>query len=96
MGSSLHGRIVAAAFGRPHLNLRPPVAADRPGKVTAYADTWEPARRAAGVPAEVDVHDLAPALHAALAVDAATLQAQADDLAARYRSGFEALCGAGA
>lgn len=88
-GSSLHGRIVAAAFGRPHLNLRLPAAGEAPGKVAAYAATWEAARTAAGVPAEVTVADLAAGLQAALALRADDLQAQA--LSTRYRAGFASL-----
>lgn len=93
-GSSLHGRIVAAAFGRPVLNLRAPSAgAGSASKVQACADTWEGVRRAAGVPAVVDVEDLAGGLRAALALDSHRLQEEARMLAARYRAGFDALTG---
>lgn len=89
-GSSLHGRIVATAFGLPRLNLRAPVAGARVGKHAAYAATWE----GADLPAVVDVHDLAAGLQAALAADRAHLQAQAQGLAAAYRQGFAGLCAA--
>ncbi|MBX3638497.1 MAG: polysaccharide pyruvyl transferase family protein [Rubrivivax sp.] len=83
-GSSLHGRIVASAFGLPRLNLRPPVAAARTGKQAAYAATWDDS----AAPAEVDLPDLADGLQAALAVPPAALRQQAQRLAALYRQGF--------
>lgn len=87
-GSSLHGRIVATAFGLPRLNLRAPVAGARVGKHAAYAATWE----GAAWPAVVDVHELAAGLQAALAADPAQLQAQAHGLAAAFRQAFAGLC----
>ncbi|MBX3637753.1 MAG: polysaccharide pyruvyl transferase family protein [Rubrivivax sp.] len=83
-GSSLHGRIVASAFGLPRLSLRPPVAAARSGKQAAYAATWDDS----ATPAEVDLDDLADGLLAALAVPPAALRQQAQRLAALYRQGF--------
>jgi hypothetical protein len=87
-GSSLHGRIVASAFGLPRVNLRSPAAADHPGKQAAYAATWEEA----SMPAVVDVDALAPVLAQALTLDGEALWQQADALAHRYRTGFAALC----
>jgi hypothetical protein len=62
-GSSLHGRIVAAAYALPRIGL---VHADQPGrtgKQAAYAATWEPEGRRAVVPPA----GIAAALLAALA-----------------------------
>lgn len=85
-GSSLHGRIVATAFGLPRLNLRAPVAAARSGKQAAYAATWD----AAGAPAEVELPAIASGLQAALARPAALLRQQAREQAAVYRQAFAA------
>jgi hypothetical protein len=41
-GSSLHGSIVAMAYGLPHVSLLAPQHISRPGKVAAYLETWEP------------------------------------------------------
>lgn len=84
-GSSLHGRIVAMAFARPRLNVRPPQAGE-PGKIQAYTDTWE----APGLPTSAPVEALAEQLHQALAADPAGLRAVADALADRYRRTFAA------
>jgi hypothetical protein len=86
-GSSLHGRIVAAAFGRPHVNLRSPAAAHGPSKQAAYAATWDEP----GQPGEVDPRDLADGLHRAMAVAPERLLHQAARLARLYREGFAAL-----
>jgi hypothetical protein len=88
VGSSLHGRIVASAFGLPRINLRSPAVSDHPGKQAAYAATWEDA----SMPGVVDVDALAPALAQALAIDRDALRQQADAQAQRYRAGFAALC----
>ncbi|ODV03131.1 MAG: hypothetical protein ABT20_14755 [Rubrivivax sp. SCN 70-15] len=85
-GSSLHGRIVAAAFALPHLNLRSP-AAHGPSKQAAYAATWDEP----GQPGEVDPRDLAEGLHSALAVSPERLRHEAARLARLYREGFNAL-----
>ena len=79
--SSLHGRIVATAWGLPRVSLRPPQLGVRPDKVAAYAATWEPA----SIPHSVDVADLAPALIQALALPRAPLEETARRLTARYR-----------
>lgn len=84
-GSSLHGRIVATAFARPRLNLRPPQAGE-PGKIQAYTDTWE----APELPTSAPVDALAEPLHQALAADPASLHAMARELADRYRRSFAA------
>ncbi|WP_137895242.1 polysaccharide pyruvyl transferase family protein [Ramlibacter sp. 2FC] len=86
-GSSLHGRIVAMAFALPRLNLRPP-GPEAGVKQAAYAATWE----APGLPTVAPVADLAQAMAQSLASDPALLRRQAQELAARYRAGFAALC----
>lgn len=87
-GSSLHGRIVAMAFARPRINLRPPAAADRPGKQAAFAATWDDP----GQPAGVELHDIAAALGSALAAGTEALDILARRLARQYREAFTALC----
>jgi hypothetical protein len=84
-GSSLHGRIVATAFARPRLNVRPPQAGE-PGKVQAYTDTWE----APELPTSAPVDAVAEQLHQALAADPASLRSMAGELAKRYRRMFAA------
>jgi hypothetical protein len=77
-GSSLHGRIVAMAFGVPRVNL--------PGrKQAAVAAAWEPQ----GVPIAVPVHGLAEGVGRALAVDAALLQDTAARLVRQALESFE-------
>lgn len=88
-GSSLHGRIVAGAFARPHLSLLHAAHGDGPGKQAAYAATWDgPCRPAVTTPAT-----LAEDLCAVLASDAAALGAWAGEMAARYRQAFHTLLG---
>ncbi len=84
-GSSLHGRIVATAFARPHLNVLPPQRSE-PGKVQAYIDSWE----APALPATAPVDMLAARLGEALAADTANLRRAADSLADRYQRSFTA------
>lgn len=87
-GSSLHGRIVALAFARPRINLRPAAAPGRAGKHEAFAACWEPA----GLPATVEPQDLAAAMHVALAAPPDLLAHTARQLAAQYHQGFKTLC----
>jgi len=86
-GSSLHGRIVAMAFALPRVNLRNPASTNHPGKQAAYAATWEET----GVPAMVDVGDIAEGIRHALAVDPGQLQRTARRLVTQYRQGFDAI-----
>jgi len=52
VGSSLHGRIVALAYGLPRVSLMPAATGGRHDKRMAFAETWEPALyRAAWPPA---------------------------------------------
>jgi len=79
-GSSLHGRIVALAYGLPRVSLMPPQQEGRPGKVAAFAETWEPD----AVPRSVAVGEVEPALMQALTVPADLLHENAASLRARY------------
>jgi hypothetical protein len=83
-GSSLHGRIVALAFGLPRISLRRPGAA--PGKQAAFAASWDD-----GLPVDVDPGRIGAAIGDALAADPGQLRALADRLAARYRLDAEAI-----
>jgi hypothetical protein len=84
-GSSLHGRIVALAFGLPRVGLRRPGAA--PGKQAAFAASWDDE-----MPVDVDPGGIGAAIGRALAGDAGRLRAIADRLARRYRDDFETIC----
>ena len=84
-GSSLHGRIVAAAFALPRVNLRHPARAAGPSKQTSFAAAWEDAE----VPDEIGIGDLARGIDAAFEVDPAQLQRTARTLVDAYRSAFE-------
>lgn len=87
-GSSLHGRIVAMAFALPRINLIHPGQAKRPNKQAAFAATWEDA----GMPATVEVHEIAQGIRRALSTDPGRLQQTAEELVAHYRKGFNAIC----
>lgn len=86
-GSSLHGRIVAMAFALPRVNLRHPQATKHPGKQAAFAATWEEP----GVPATVEVGDIAQGIGDALALDPAQLRRSARLLVTQYRQGFDSV-----
>lgn len=88
-GSSLHGRIVATAFGLPGVSLRPPRQGARPGKVAAYVATWEGAETASAT--VVGPEGLAAALRHAMAVPAAQRRRLASALASAYRRAFAAM-----
>ncbi|OLL28494.1 chromosome condensation regulator RCC1 [Burkholderia sp. SRS-W-2-2016] len=83
-GSSLHGRIVAMAFGLPRVNLVHPARAHDTTKQSAFAETWEPA----GVPGSVGIDALAEAVFTALTSDRELLARTASRLAALYREEF--------
>jgi hypothetical protein len=83
-GSSLHGRIIAMAFGLPRVNFVHRARANDTTKQSAFAATWEPV----GVPGSVAIDMLAPALLDALTIDRALLLRTATTLAARYREDF--------
>ncbi|OWW18842.1 hypothetical protein AYR66_03765 [Noviherbaspirillum denitrificans] len=83
-GSSLHGRIVATAFGLPRVSLVHDV---RGSKVAAYVATWEEQAEVA------EPNGLARALAAALAVDVRLLRKMALQLAESYRLATRQLFG---
>jgi hypothetical protein len=89
-GSSLHGRIVATAFGLPRLGLERAGRAGGAGKQAAYAATWEDT----GLPGVAPVDDFADALLAALASPPARLAHAARRLADAALDGFAAMRGA--
>jgi hypothetical protein len=80
VGSSLHGRIVALAYGLPRVSLIPPQQGPRPDKRAAFAETWEPDV----IPRSVTSDRIEPAVLQALAVPADVLQDNAAQLCARY------------
>ena len=84
-GSSLHGRIVAAAFALPHVNIRHPTRVAGPSKQTAYATTWEGTEQAG----EVRVDEIVRGIEAAIKVEPARLRHTARTLVDAYRSGFQ-------
>ena len=79
--SSLHGRIVALAYGLPRVSLIPPQQGGCPDKRAAFAETWEPP----AVPRSVVVSRMETAVAQALAVPAAVLRDNASDLCGQYR-----------
>lgn len=80
VGSSLHGRIVALAYGLPRVSLFPPQQGHRPDKRAAFAETWEPD----AVPRSVAVHQIEAAVMRALAVPAGVLRENASCLRECY------------
>lgn len=80
VASSLHARIVALAYDLPRVSLTPPQQGERPGKVAAFADTWEPA----AMPGSVEVDQVARALVQALTVPHGVRQDNASQLRAAY------------
>ncbi|SAK85294.1 Polysaccharide pyruvyl transferase [Caballeronia glebae] len=80
-GSSLHGRIIAMAYGLPRVNFEHADAV----KQRAYASTWE----IADAPGVVPIAQLHAAMREALAMDRAALREKASALAQAHRAGFE-------
>ena len=76
------------AFALPRINLRHPAQAKRPTKQAAFAATWEEA----GMPATVEVHEIAQGIQHALATDPGQRQHTATELVTQYRQGFNAIC----
>lgn len=82
-GTSLHGRIVAMAYGLPRVNFQ---HADADAcKQHAYASTWE----IADAPGLVPITAIHAAMREALAMDRAALHDKASALAKAHRAGFE-------
>ncbi|TFV92005.1 polysaccharide pyruvyl transferase family protein [Oxalobacteraceae bacterium OM1] len=81
VGSSLHGRIVAMAYGVPRINLVVRRVTAVEAKQTAYAATWD----VPGMPGAVTPAELADAIPHALDIDRATLSALAGKLGRKFR-----------
>jgi hypothetical protein len=77
---SLHGRIVALAYGLPRVSLVSPQQGQRPDKLAAFAETWEPQ----AIPYCVGVDQIEPGLMQALGVPADVLRENAAGLRACY------------
>jgi len=82
VASSLHGRLVALAYGLPRVSIALPQQGGRPGKVAAFAETWE----SDAMPCSVGVGEVESALLQALAMPADVLQDTAAQLRQRYRA----------
>jgi hypothetical protein len=90
VASSLHARIVAAAFARPAVSLQPDDERQRIAKLDAWVKTWETERSdSVATPSR-----LTPALEAVLAWPADALAGSARRLAAQGRAGYAALLSA--
>jgi polysaccharide pyruvyl transferase WcaK-like protein len=83
-GSSLHGRIVAMAYGLPRVSLSHPHKESRTGKQAAYAATWE----LPGNPLTVEIDGIATGVKQALTTDPDQLLIHAQALAAKYLESF--------
>lgn len=83
-GSSLHGRIVAMAYGLPRLNLLHPAQSHQATKQAAYAASWDMAE----MPATVEIAEMAQGMRQALAIPAEKLREIARNLVACYRQSF--------
>ncbi|WP_280154651.1 polysaccharide pyruvyl transferase family protein [Piscinibacter sp. XHJ-5] len=83
-GSSLHGRLVAMAFGVPRVNLRPPASPAQARKLAAVAEAWEPH----GVPIAVPPNEMAQGVRLSMAVEAALRQETASRLVQQSLAGF--------
>ena len=81
VASSLHARLVAAAYGLPRVSLQLPQQGDAPDKRRAFVETWEPT----GLPGCVPIDAIATATLRALAFPDDRLRAHAALLAAAYR-----------
>jgi hypothetical protein len=84
--SSLHGALVARAFGVPALGLEPPHPAQG-RKLAAYVSTWH----ALDAPVLRHFGDIGASLHEALAGDPAPRRAHASERASRALAGLRAL-----
>jgi hypothetical protein len=83
----LHGRIVAAAFGLPRVNIRHPACTNERSKQRSFADTWEEP----DMPGEIGIDELARGIGAALRTEPARLDRIADALVRTYEEGFTRL-----
>ncbi|HEY0877353.1 MAG TPA: polysaccharide pyruvyl transferase family protein [Zeimonas sp.] len=89
-GSSLHGRIVASAFGLARVNVAHPSVSAQTTKQHAWAATWE----CRGQPGVVPVQAIGAGVRAALSVDRSARERRAAALAARCREYFASIRGA--
>jgi hypothetical protein len=83
-GGSLHGRIVAAAFALPRVNIRHPARLTMQSKQTEFASTWEDP----DLPGEVRVNQILRGIENALRADPEKLRRIARALVSEYRAGF--------
>ena len=84
-GSSLHGRIVALAYGLPRVSVLPPTfVPGQASKIAAMIETWEPDQRTTFA----GVNGLAHAAQHAMGLAPASQQAFAASLCAHYQAGF--------
>lgn len=84
LGSSLHSRIIAMAYGMPRVSLSHPSYGKCVTKQGAYAATWD----LPDLSSVVEVHNVARGVRDAFAVDRMRLQTLAADLVTIYRSGL--------
>ena len=80
VGSSLHARIVALAYGLPRVSLLLPQQGPRPDKRTAFTETWEPL----ALPRSVAAGQIEAAVMQALAVPPRVLRENAAGLREAY------------
>jgi hypothetical protein len=78
--SSLHARIIALAFSRPRVSVRPPSEPGQHHKLAAFVETWD-----ADAGAPVEVRHTGAALRDAIATPAATLGRAAGRAAAVWQ-----------
>ena len=83
-GSSLHGRIVAMAFGVPRVNLSHPHNENRSGKQAAYAATWE----LPGIHHTIAVAEISAGVQQAMVIDQEQLKIHSQALMAKYLEEF--------
>ncbi|WP_250474751.1 polysaccharide pyruvyl transferase family protein [Caballeronia sp. GAFFF1] len=81
-GSSLHGRIVAMAYGLPRISMLHPDEAARTGKQAAYAQTWDDKN----APGAVSIDELEAAMRHAMSADREALRQRGLELARSYRA----------
>lgn len=91
VGSSLHGHIVATAFGVPAVGLQRPDEAGRVGKLATYLATWAAGSGEEEVAGVTPITRLAVTIRGALAAKAAPRHAQSLRCVQAYRAGFERL-----
>jgi len=86
-GSSLHGRIVATAYGLPRLNVRWIDTTENPSKQQAYCASWELPE----LPAQVAVDEICAFLCDVVAMPRSALLQHAREVTREYRRSFATL-----